>query len=38
MRVNNSDENNVNILNIINDEEISFNLKNIDLYGTNYGM
>ena len=38
MRVNNSDENNVNILNINNDNEISFNLKNIDLYGTNYGI
>lgn len=37
MRVNNSDENNLNILNINNDNEISFNLKNIDLYGTNYG-
>lgn len=38
MRVNNSDENNVNILNINNDNEVSFNLKNIDLYGTNYGI
>lgn len=37
MRANNSDENNINILNINNDNEISFNLKNIDLYGTNYG-
>lgn len=37
MRVNNSDNDNIDILNINNDEEISFNLKNIDLYGTNYG-
>lgn len=37
MRVNNSDENNTDVLNINNDNEISFNLKNIDLYGTNYG-
>ena len=37
MRVNNSDKDNIDILNINNNEEISFNLKNIDLYGTNYG-
>lgn len=37
MRVNNIDENNIDVLNINNDNEISFNLKNIDLYGTNYG-
>ena len=37
MRVNNIDENNTDVLNINNNNEISFNLKNIDLYGTNYG-